>query len=114
MKTETELPNQTLARMNTEEIVWDRFDQVTPPKSVCLFVRLVDEQNVVNFATAIWDGNRLWYWNLLGQDVQFPDWLKPTHWTMSEAANKTWFRYRWDNSIDTRTLRINPNEEQIL
>lgn len=99
--------------MNTEELVWYEFSIMTPPQSVCIFVRFTDMDSIVNFATCLWEENQLWYWNLPGQIVSLPEWITPTHWAMSEAANKTWFRYRWDKPNE-KWLHKNPNNEQIL
>lgn len=101
--------------MNDETLQWYRFATATPPEGVVLFVRLVDRidaENRINFVTCIWKGKKLLCWVLPGETAELPERFSPTHWAMTEAANKVWFRYAWDDE-EVKIFAV-PNNGRIL
>jgi hypothetical protein len=55
----------------------------------------------INFCTGLWDGENFLLWRIEDnpdrKSCLLPSWYRVTHWAWSEATNKTWFTYQWDD-----------------
>lgn len=73
-----------LEEPNSEVLTWRTLAQAHPPLRLKLFLRVEHHDGEIDFTTGFWNGESF--------GLAYP---RVTHWALSEAANKVWFKYTW-------------------